>query len=1394
MEYEKLIHISDLHIRAGDSLVSRFDEYSKQFELFVQCIAKYDIETTLIVLTGDLFHDKSKIGPSAQILMQKLINGLAKHNVVAIRGNHDYRQDQPDEPDLIKPFFDEAPENLQYLDETGLYDFGNIEIGLVAVQDTLVRGAGSGINQTLPPFPKPTAKDDPVVKHRIALFHGSFGGAFLQNGSNVDERSNYPVNGWIEGYDILLFGDIHVQQIHRANPKGKKDKDMNSLYDFTSTEKKSSYVSGSYTYNESNAPWSYSGSLIQQNFGESIWGHGFSEWNLLEKSVTFYHLPNAFGFVVVVSKDDEPCVKVRMDGRIIHFPIQLITTFGWFPKRISLRLSSNIRHLFKKVQEIFASSGVTVLDTGFIEENANDIQALTAGNTQQSLENDLTCLNSVDIWIKYFMEDMKMEDGDWTQWIHHPHMLKTPEDIYSSSSMEKIKDRNVKFGKLVENFLHSKDIKAPVRRLRIHYIEFAWLLCFGENNWMDFDQFQKQICLINGNNGSGKSAFLEIICIALYGESFPSRYNKSFSASIINQQREKGKNSFTNICFSIDGKKYWLHRAFDVQQKNPKTIMQRNIYLMEHDTREAIKQTATHVNNWVEDHIGTFNHFLLTTIMSQSSDSDFFQMAPKEQKSIIDSLLQLNVCEEFRGILKESKTDHTYALSQLTSYEDGVKGGMVHFQSENSNIPLLQSRIEELEQTIKQYKQDKSELKQAFINIAEKDFQTPFDVYQAKLETLRIVPIEIDYTEVKTQRTSLRDRMAVLKTKPYVKQAHCVGKTDQPFHELETKLILAKNERLPYGKAKPYDEQQYKEWYSRYTKAKKAEKTEKTVKEIEYQLAPLQKAKKYYDDSYEITEDWMPISNDELLQMKQQDGIIHDKIQTIEQDIRNLQYEHAKLEASLPKSLKKRIQEYIQARTTLETEFASPNDAGQRIATAIAKQNTLVGIQKERAYTLKQLEDVGSVQYNPNCKECLQNPFKHKKEGLLQELQRIEKESSTIEKDIDTILLHKPLATVQSLYDCWQSLHSDQILRAIEDSKRITSLVQELEKKQSQLQASVEEREELGYETQEMFNTYHSLVDQITSLERERQGAVLEQEKEEWAQAKSLAVMDEHIAKLEQETSYAFSCEYNQTEQELAQRNSQIEQYEKTKQDMVLFEKYTAICEAYPFWKKYIVVEASLSRCEKEWSNCTAQFNQAVAFKKKQEDSIQMLERIQAFRKIVEERTKCITQLYSGFENYTNWLYPSKVGPVIEQAVNTILASIALPRPIRLKAEWDADHFQWIVIDGSSSPPYEKCSGSQRFFVSLALRFAFSRMGTSNMINAQMFLDEGFTACDAETMDRVPELLKNIVHNFDHLQTIFLVSHLDTLKSAANQSISILREDTNSKICFGEKRLMPKKV
>ena len=131
-----ILHISDIHIRVGDSERSREQEYLAAFAKLFEEIKAYPAHETLIVVTGDLFHNKHLIGPPGIEIAVQLLRGLSEcAPTVVIRGNHDYRQDMPLEKDLISALTAYNIPNLHYFNETGCYEIENIGIGLVAIQN-----------------------------------------------------------------------------------------------------------------------------------------------------------------------------------------------------------------------------------------------------------------------------------------------------------------------------------------------------------------------------------------------------------------------------------------------------------------------------------------------------------------------------------------------------------------------------------------------------------------------------------------------------------------------------------------------------------------------------------------------------------------------------------------------------------------------------------------------------------------------------------------------------------------------------------------------------------------------------------------------------------------------------------------------------------------------------------------------------------------------------------------------------------------------------------------------------------------------------------------------------------------------------------------------------------
>ena len=156
---KKLFHISDIHIRNGDKKTSRYEEYSIVFDnLFVSLktnIEKYELDKTdyLIIVSGDIFHNKNVIGNFGLELYNKFIKGLTDiGRTIIFHGNHDRNQNEIDQPSLISSTIE--MNNLTILKETQAFIIDDIGFSYVNIDDTLDKTATVGRVKKLPDFPK----------------------------------------------------------------------------------------------------------------------------------------------------------------------------------------------------------------------------------------------------------------------------------------------------------------------------------------------------------------------------------------------------------------------------------------------------------------------------------------------------------------------------------------------------------------------------------------------------------------------------------------------------------------------------------------------------------------------------------------------------------------------------------------------------------------------------------------------------------------------------------------------------------------------------------------------------------------------------------------------------------------------------------------------------------------------------------------------------------------------------------------------------------------------------------------------------------------------------------------------------------------------------------------
>lgn len=254
---KKIIHVADIHIRKTMDNWEN-DMYSEQLTKFIEECQKiaepYEYDEVRIVICGDLFHNKNNISNDLDVMATNFIRqleGIAPVRIIA--GNHDYNAHNLDQSHTIATFCETRNfENVILLDE-----LTNFRSGIVR-DDNVSWVIYSAFDNFIKPDIISEKLENPNQTY-VGLYHDMVIGAKLVNGAEIDcglSGDNF------EGCDFVMAGHLHKRQALR-----QKGVDI-----------------------------VYSGSLIQQDFGETTTQHGFCLWDVKNKTYEFIDIKSEYGF------------------------------------------------------------------------------------------------------------------------------------------------------------------------------------------------------------------------------------------------------------------------------------------------------------------------------------------------------------------------------------------------------------------------------------------------------------------------------------------------------------------------------------------------------------------------------------------------------------------------------------------------------------------------------------------------------------------------------------------------------------------------------------------------------------------------------------------------------------------------------------------------------------------------------------------------------------------------------------------------------------------------------------------------------------------------------------------------------------------------------------------
>lgn len=606
-----VFHLADIHIR----LFKRHEEYREVFDTLYEDLRSRDTENSVILVAGDIFHTKLDMSPELVSLTSDFLRSLASIAPTLVTdGNHDLNLSNLHRMRSLEPIITNiSSDDLHYLRESGIYQIADTQLAVFSITD----------DQEL--WPKAEDMDSDV---KLVTYHGPVFGA--KTDTNYTITSRHVVETRFYGFDIAMLGDIHkAQNICDENPIIR-----------------------------------YCGSLIQQNHGENLDGHGYTLWNIPEQTYEHVEIKNDIGYVTLEVTDENYNSFEIPDDLPDNLRLRLFIS-----GLKNSQLKKAVARIKKKYNVLHVSINPSRINAGTMSPGASqfDIGDLNNTNIQNNLIKDY---------------------------------LQTNRPTLTDDMIQDVLDINNRMNGKIQYSDQSRNIHwKPL------YFKYSNLFSYGEDNYIDFTNLNGTYGIF-GPNASGKSSSMESLIYVLFDKT-----PRAFRGDHIMNTR---KTTFEcELAFEVNGDRYVIKR---LGKKNKNGSVRVDVdFWKEKDDGSVISlngEDRFDTNANIRSVVGTYEDFILTTLSGQNVSSLFIDKSNTERKNLLNQFMGLNVFEslyqaaneeikQMQGVLKKfNRDDYNQELKELDEEIAETKDKLDEVQTETDRISRLiednQAEIEAL--------------------------------------------------------------------------------------------------------------------------------------------------------------------------------------------------------------------------------------------------------------------------------------------------------------------------------------------------------------------------------------------------------------------------------------------------------------------------------------------------------------------------------------------------------------------------------------------------------------------------------------------------------------------------------------------------------------------------
>ena len=284
-------------------------------------------------------------------------------------------------------------------------------------------------------------------------------------------------------------------------------------------------------------------------------------------------------------------------------------------------------------------------------------------------------------------------------------------------------------------------------------------LSYGEDvPPLDFTEFD--IACLSGNNGHGKSAILDAITWALWGEARKASGDRSPSDGLLRLGATDMRVEFE---FDLEGDRYRVIRKFQRRKSAAGNTTSLDFQVFDQAsngfkplTESSSKQTQDRINATLRMNYDTF---INSAFILQGRVDEFTKKTPHKRKEILADILDL---QQYDALMELAKKRHQQAKTDAAVVEsriDAIKDEVSHQAEYERRFDELTQRIEELDQRMMTHDATRHALQQQQAELLSK--QAQFREKQQQAQQLASDTVQLA-RRISRQQDEIRSVQAVL--------------------------------------------------------------------------------------------------------------------------------------------------------------------------------------------------------------------------------------------------------------------------------------------------------------------------------------------------------------------------------------------------------------------------------------------------------------------------------------------------------------------------------------------------------------------------------------------------------------------------------------------------------